>query len=75
MTEVSLIGWRIGLKKIPLDLLIKDRASLSLSQAKRSVDELLDGKTVVLSFDNPEDAVRFSEDASALGAICDYVAG
>ena len=73
MTKVALIGWKVGLNKIPLDLLIKARASLPLSQAKRCVDRLLDGEAVVLSFNSPEEARRFSEEASALGAICEPV--
>ena len=68
MTKVLLNGWVKGLKKIPLDLLIKERAALRLSVAKNKVDRLLAGEVVILDFPDAEEAQRFLEEAIALGA-------
>jgi hypothetical protein len=70
MCEVQLTGWRVGLRKVALTLLIRNRTELGLSPAKKRVDQLLDGERVSLSFADKATAMAFYHEATDLGAVC-----
>lgn len=71
MTRVIITGWEEGLKKISLSKLLQEEASLSLPQAKRNVDEVLEGGRVELTFPSSAAAMRFAAAARQLHAICE----
>ena len=78
MATILLTGWRVGLQKIPLTLLLRELLNLPLHEAKANVDRLLEGqpnvdqpaggRAVVLEVAN-EVAIDFFHRASSLGAI------
>lgn len=69
MATVRLVGWREGLKAVSLIQAVRDCSTGSLAKAKRDVDELLDGKEVVLSFASDARANEFRILAEQLGAV------
>jgi ribosomal protein L7/L12 len=48
MAKVLLTGWEEGFKKIATTKLLREHTSLSLSEAKKCVDDCLEGKYVVI---------------------------
>ena len=68
--EVRLVGWRAGLKKVSLNKLIQQRTGAGLRAAKDCVDDVLEDRIVVLTFESNDDARSFAEAAETLGAIC-----
>ena len=71
MTEVRLVGWNKGLQTVSLIKAICDHAGVSLSEAKFLVEELLDGRSVAVSFANAAKMNEFREVARRLGARCE----
>jgi hypothetical protein len=69
MKTLMLIGWRKGLRKVSLTKAIAMYSSQSLAEAKRSVDDLLAGNEVTLSFEKLENVALFKRVAQDLGAI------
>jgi hypothetical protein len=49
MIRVTITGWHDGLNKIQLNHLLRQHAGYGLGEAKRAVDELLDGKSLTFS--------------------------
>jgi 16S rRNA U1498 N3-methylase RsmE len=68
MIEVKLNGWRPGLNKVALTKILQSHASLTLGEAKRSTDDLLAGKSVIVSVPDEETAERLIASATAIGA-------
>lgn len=55
MKKIVLCGWKAGLKKVSLTLLLRDKASYSLREAKGITDALIAGKPVTIELsDNVE---------------------
>ena len=71
MSAAILTGWQPGLKKISLTQLIRAYTGYDLAQGKHCVDDLLEGKTVVLPELRKEQADIFVTEARKLGAICE----
>ncbi len=71
MHTVRLIGWDVGLKKISLNYLLQDMTGMSVKEAHRIVNQLLDNETIDLSFNSEAAAQQFIEKARNLGARCD----
>jgi ribosomal protein L7/L12 len=69
MYQVVLTGWHHGLKKVSLDKLLSKLGKLSLPEAKKAVDELLDGKQVVVEMASLTAAAHLLAEARSLGAI------
>jgi hypothetical protein len=47
MVKIIFDGWEVGMKKIPFVKLLNERASLSLTDAKKLKDRLVDGNEIV----------------------------
>jgi ribosomal protein L7/L12 len=71
MTNIKLTGWQVGMRKISLTKLLQDKGGLSLANAKRVVDDILDGREVSLQLPAGEDANAVAAALRDLGAICD----
>ncbi len=69
MCQVDIVSWRIGLRKIELTKLLRSATNLTLSPAKKKVDDVLSGETVRINFDDKAAAANFCKKASELGAV------
>jgi hypothetical protein len=70
MNRVIFTGWCEGLQKVQLNHLLREKAGLSLQSAKRAVDDILDGKQVVIDVADDRTAMELAHAASELGAVC-----
>jgi hypothetical protein len=68
MPTVPFTEWRPGLRKVSLDELIRDRASVGLADAKAIVDALLTGESPRVAIATLDDAEALIVEARALGA-------
>lgn len=74
MAKITIKPWEPGdpgFKKVSLARLLKDKGGVSLTSAKKSIDGLLDGRSVTLETDTTDGALRLAEEITALGAVCD----
>jgi hypothetical protein len=55
MNTIRITGWKAGLRKISLTKLLQQQG-LSLGDAKRIVDDILDGREVLLTLSRSSDA-------------------
>ncbi len=69
MNEIVLTGWKPVLNKVALSKLLRDQASLSLSEAKNSVDSILDDQSVTIRIESDELAEYIFKEALELGVI------
>lgn len=69
-TKIVLEDWREGLKKISLTKLQVDLLGISINEAKKNVDLLLEGNKITIEIDNYSKAVIFVNQATILGANC-----
>jgi hypothetical protein len=72
MKTVVLKGWNVGLNKVALNKLLRLHAGMSLSEAKASVDDILEGKHVSLNFDSEDQLASFCNQAISIGVILDH---
>ncbi|WP_175195138.1 hypothetical protein [Achromobacter deleyi] len=63
-------GWNVGFNKVQFGSLLREYCGFSLSEGKKCVDSILKGKVIELVVDEQK-SVRFLEQASQLGAICE----
>jgi hypothetical protein len=68
MSQILLTGWRPGFQKVSLTKLLQTSAGLTLGAAKSVTDEVLNGKSVVVSL-TKGDANEFVDAADKLGAV------
>lgn len=68
MPQLRLIGWRPGLNKVGLTRVLQSELGLSLSQAKRATDQVLQGEAVSLPVSDRQTADRAAQRVTALGA-------
>jgi hypothetical protein len=67
MTKIIFEGWEVGMRKIPFIHLLQDKASLSLGDAKRLKDRLVNNDEIIeLEIDNYELAQEILEEAIKL---------
>jgi TusA-related sulfurtransferase len=66
---VRLTGWKVGLSTIDLMKALCEFAEMRLSEAKRTVERLVDGEHIDVTFDDEESARRFRDVADKIGAI------
>jgi hypothetical protein len=66
--KLVLTGWKPGLKKISLDMLLVKRLNVSIAVAKRQVDDLLAGEIIELEIE-PASAPDFGTELDHLGVI------
>jgi hypothetical protein len=69
MTTLELTGWRPGLNTVALIDAVRTSRNKSLIDAKRTVERLLAGETVLLEFDTEEEKQAFRRTAESLGAV------
>ena len=67
--KVVLTGWKAGLKKISLDVLLVKRLNVSIAAAKKHADDLLAREVIELDID-PGSALDFVRELEGLGVIC-----
>jgi hypothetical protein len=67
--KLVLTGWKPGLKKISLDMLLVKRLNVSIVVAKKHVDDLLAGEVIELEIDSAS-ASDFVEELEQLGVTC-----
>ena len=67
--KVVLTGWKPGLKKISLDVLLVKRLNVSIAVAKRYVDDLAAGEVIELEIDS-DIASDFVKELGEVGVIC-----
>lgn len=67
--KVILTGWRPGLQKISLDMLLAKRLDVSIVVAKKYVDDLLAGEVIELEIDS-DSAPEFVRELEELGVEC-----
>ncbi|HVW15871.1 MAG TPA: hypothetical protein VHB54_18720 [Mucilaginibacter sp.] len=73
MTKVVFKGWRVGMRKIPFTMLLKQGAGLSLKQARTIKTKVLDNEEVVIEIDNIDDVRALVVKANNLGVIAELV--
>lgn len=65
MTKIVFFGWKVGARKIPFTKLLNNKAGLSLTEAKRIKDLIIDEDEVVevevTSVDVAKEIIRESE--------------
>jgi hypothetical protein len=71
MNSVVFIGWKEGINKIALTRLISEYAGYPLTQAKLSVDDIVDDIKVRVNVSSIEKAEKLRSEATKIGAICE----
>lgn len=67
MAKIIFEGWEIGMRKIPFTKLLHEKAGLSLSEAKKMKDRLVDNNEIVeINVENETLAEEILEDARKL---------
>ena len=74
MPRILLRSWTPGLRQISLVHLLQEKAGLSLTAAKKSVDGLVVGEVVTIEVENENEALILGEEIRALGGICEVIA-
>jgi hypothetical protein len=74
MPKLNIVGWREGLLKISMTHLLQERLSLSLTDAKATVDAFGAGETVSFTLDDSIDAILLRDDLERIGAIVELEA-
>jgi ribosomal protein L7/L12 len=69
MPKLNIVGWHKGLLKISMVHILQERLSLSLTDAKATVDAVAAGKTVSFTLDNLHDATELRDELERIGAI------
>lgn len=67
MVKVILDNWRENFEKVSLTKLQMDMLSKGLKESKSNVDNLLDGKEVIIIVDSLYLAKRFLNEANKIG--------
>jgi len=71
---IKMNKWKDGLEKVSLSMLQVQLLSLSLSDAKNNVDDLLIGKEVIIKNVEKEKALKFVDKALKIGvAECEIM--
>lgn len=69
MKKITFIGWKPGFNKVDMTKLLRNSADVSLGDAKKIVDSILEGKHVSIQVELEEVAIIIFNEAAALGAI------
>ncbi len=67
--QVFITGWIPGFRKIQFNSMLRTYSGLSLVDAKRAVDKILEGQLLVVEIEI-EDMEMFLTEAKSVGAIC-----
>lgn len=66
-------SWTDGLCKVTLTKLQMNILQISLVDSKKNVDDLLDGKPIVITTVDSKIAKDFISEAKKIGVICHYI--
>lgn len=69
MGKLTIVGWREGLLKISMVHVLQDHLSLSLTDAKATVDAIAAGETVSFTLNHSIDASALRDELERVGAI------
>ena len=69
MPKLTIVGWREGLLKISMTHLLQEHLSLTLTDAKATVDAVAAGQTVSFTLDNEVNATTLRDELERIGAI------
>lgn len=72
MKKIYIVGWKEGFKKIQFNYFLQENCSMGLASAKATVDEILDGKEVILEVANASPEVQ--QKLRSLGLIFKIIA-
>lgn len=72
MGHIVLNSWKMGLQKVSLTKLQMYLLKKGLVESKKNVDELLDGKIVLIEENDGQIAHEFISEAQKIGVICYY---
>jgi hypothetical protein len=67
--HVEIAGWRPGFRKIRATVFVKDVTSLSLAEAKDSIDKVLQGIPLVIAVETTTEAYDIAHHLQLLGSI------
>jgi hypothetical protein len=70
MSDLTITGWKPGLQTISLVQLLRASSGMGLQQARRAVEELMDGKEIRLSGLSEERAQVLRQEIEDLNAVC-----
>ena len=70
MSDLIITGWKPGLQTISLMQLLRANSDMGLQQAKRAVEELMDGKEIRLSDLSEQQFQSLRKEVEALNAVC-----
>ncbi len=71
MPFVEITGWSIGLQKVSHTEAIREYAGLSLTEAKKVTDTVLNGDAVILEIQSLADAEALVKRLVEIGAIAE----
>jgi hypothetical protein len=74
MPKLNIIGWREGLLKISMTDLLQEHLSLTLTDAKATVDAVVAGQTASFILDTEIDATLLRDQLEHIGAIVELEA-
>lgn len=72
-TIVRIRGWRPGLKKVSMTLVVRHLAQLHLGVARSVTDRVLDGEVVDVAVGDARAAGELAQELQALGALAEVV--
>jgi ribosomal protein L7/L12 len=75
MPKLTIVGWREGLLKISMVHILQDHLSLSLTDAKATVDAIAAGQTVSFILNHQVDAAALRDELERVGAIVELETG
>lgn len=70
MADVIMTNWREGLKKVSLTKLQTDLLKISLSEAHKNTNTLLDNIEITLEIEDINTAILFQQEADKIGVDC-----
>jgi len=73
--QVLLTQWQAGLRKVPLIKLLRSRMNLSLAAATEHVDELLEGRHLLMEIPTGRAAEELAAEVTELGVTARIVSG
>ena len=68
MPYVTISGWRVGLRKVSMNRLLREDAKLGVREAKDLVDDVLDGKVRRVPMPDWSSAQELAAKLEELGA-------
>jgi hypothetical protein len=71
MAKIILKGWKVGMRGIPLMLLLREKTRISLKRAKEIKERIVDHETIELEVSEDSVANEIVTEARKLGVVCE----